>query len=1297
MLPAPVPRAPWSVGGGIVTSIVLCAALGLGCGKQADKQPGPVADGGAGADAPFGGLVRYTGALGPGDNLVTVMPGGYTGQICIGEAGCTANNLPKELPLADGTHVIYLPWTADLPRTTQNAGTITVSGVGTVVDLDDEAEKYFQPVVMTGTRTSELRARTVVVQLNRAGFAGHIDMYAAGTFVDGQATLIPSRVYGIYTAFSGSLTDDYVIDFSLDASGHVVVLNEAERQTLQESGPGSSTLVAQTVPITLVRNGWKEMFALYGSSDYFPADDVSSVHALKARRYSFYTPWSSHKTRGTAIQFASTYDLTVDGAGVMSLHPELEGFNFATRPGNTIAALTVPITIDMAGYRGPAVVIGIDNLTVEPMTVLLMRARRYDIRLWFTRQLDSWSEETSDEADITVHENGTVSVDGEALNSFEATGPDPTSPSVVRAKVKTIRYQTAGHPGALGVYGVAPLDPAGESILMMGRRYRMFAHFSWSLTSLEGFFSPEPDVTVSPGGEVTLSDDGAASFSWDAETSTFRPRTGVMTITPVGYSGPMSVYAHNSGPAGAPLQTTLQLGHRYRIDPTETLVAMSAEGVCSPASIPIPEGGSLRIDCRLSQGGPISCSGVAQGTPCDDGNACTEGTVCNGSGQCAGGSPRSCDDGRVCTVDSCAPATGCSFAVPSGGESCAPEAALLVVKTTAVLLSSDVLLRDRLQGLGFSVSTVGQGTAQTADADGKKLIVISGSVDPEVIAARFTAAPVPLLSLDRSSWDDLGMTPGASGGVAAQQDAVTIVEDRHPLAGGRAPGPVPIAASATSLGWGAPAASAFKVAAIAGQSDQAVIFGYEGGATMAAGTAPARRAGWLAGPAVPEALNVEGWRLFDAAVMWTAGRTGRGTDICLLPRAIRSAGRFDLKVARADPEWKSLIDGFAADPEIAPTLSVLASECGLDAVAQIDSIMIGWTGVGWLPFVNGAVEFGGVAQGTWDATRLRDCLNGARGEAAPTFAHGGVTVHGGDADHPFFALLNGTTLAFASTRPWITEVVDSFAAAPAAACSGGNPALAATLQRTDTGSALWLVGAFSAEDQAGLRDSEAIAWADRTTRMAATFKARGGLSVLLDLTTGQAGETDAVVTKATNLFARLPRPPAGILESLLTSTTVTRPAPTEARFRTALSLDQFRRLIGYATSTDDCVNGFAQAVRSFTPPAEHDGQSTLPGPRSFKIPPHLRVVEGNAGNHQATLTYRLGSEGAITCRYQGGGSSSHPTEPADVAAGQRYNLQSCSNGASAGALVRADWLRLHLEGADAQAGRAAVRAPLVCL
>jgi RHS repeat-associated protein len=64
-------------------------------------------------------------------------------------------------------------------------------------------------------------------------------------------------------------------------------------------------------------------------------------------------------------------------------------------------------------------------------------------------------------------------------------------------------------------------------------------------------------------------------------------------------------------------------------------------------------------------------SGVAAGTPCDDGNLCTQGGVCSG-GSCTAGTTPSCADTNSCTADTCEPVRGCRFA-PQVGAQCADD------------------------------------------------------------------------------------------------------------------------------------------------------------------------------------------------------------------------------------------------------------------------------------------------------------------------------------------------------------------------------------------------------------------------------------------------------------------------------------------------------------------------------------------------------------------------------------------------------------------------------------------------
>ncbi len=285
--------ANWFVG----VSVTICLAVVTGACGPGDQSDRPnLGDGGV-PDAEFGGLVKYTGALTGEENLVTISPGHseiagerYLGQICIENQGCQSNGQSREYALADGTHVIYFPYSSSLGAPTP-AATITVSNQGTALSINTEAEKYLEPPPPTEARKTTLTTKLVTVAINRGEFNGFLDLYGAGTFVgDDQAALIPSRIYDLYTAYASPLEGDrWEIPFSVHPDGHVSV-DQASTQRLILPGQGaqSNTLIAQTVSVKIDRNGF--LGALHGYSATFVNDEAK---LLKARIHTLYTPYAS--------------------------------------------------------------------------------------------------------------------------------------------------------------------------------------------------------------------------------------------------------------------------------------------------------------------------------------------------------------------------------------------------------------------------------------------------------------------------------------------------------------------------------------------------------------------------------------------------------------------------------------------------------------------------------------------------------------------------------------------------------------------------------------------------------------------------------------------------------------------------------------------------------------------------------------------------------------------------------------------------------------------------------------------
>lgn len=115
------------------------------------------------------------------------------------------------------------------------------------------------------------------------------------------------------------------------------------------------------------------------------------------------------------------------------------------------------------------------------------------------------------------------------------------------------------------------------------------------------------------------------------------------------------------------------------------------------------------------------------------------------------------------------------------------------------------------------------------------------------------------------------------------------------------------------------------------------------------------------------------------------------------------------------------------------------------------------------------------------------------------------------------------------------------------------------------------------------------------------------------------------------------------------------------------------------------------ASRTYTGGASGTGTTEV-GRRTFEsaidleIPSSLPVVIGNAGNRLTELRYFTpGNPDPVVCRYRGGASQRNPTTPEDLALGEQYTFESCSNGTVAGATVRAKGLALRVRnGASSQ-------------
>jgi len=199
----------------------------------------------------------------------------------------------------------------------------------------------------------------------------------------------------------------------------------------------------------------------------------------------------------------------------------------------------------------------------------------------------------------------------------------------------------------------------------------------------------------------------------------------------------------------------------------------------------------------------------------------------------------------------------------------APVVPALYVKSPTS--GDEKFLKRHFAALGYALTVKTDAAVVAADATGKALVFVSASASASALGNKLQGVAVPVVTAAQANYGALGMTGSVLNtdyGFTPNQTQVQILNASHPLAAGLS-GTQTVATTVTGdYGWGAPGPAAVKVASIVGFSYGATIFGYEKGAAMVSGTAPARRAGIFPNLTTTGAFTTEGWALFDAALTW---------------------------------------------------------------------------------------------------------------------------------------------------------------------------------------------------------------------------------------------------------------------------------------------------------------------------------------------------------------------------------------------------------------------------------------------
>ena len=237
----------------------------------------------------------------------------------------------------------------------------------------------------------------------------------------------------------------------------------------------------------------------------------------------------------------------------------------------------------------------------------------------------------------------------------------------------------------------------------------------------------------------------------------------------------------------------------------------------------------------------------------------------------------------LCILASFNTACGSSdFTEDVGEVESALSGTVLLVASSTTLSSADNAVRNRLQGLGFTVQVKAASATTSADATGKALVVVSSTVSPSSVGTKFRDVTVPVLTWEAEIYDDMQLTPAGNFGTRSSQRNLTITSPGHPMAAGLS-GTVVATSSTRNFSWGRPAAAAVRIASLATSPVEPATFGYDAGSSLANGQpAPARRVGLFLSDTTATALTTNGWLLFDEAVEWAVGGAQTGTNVVAL-------------------------------------------------------------------------------------------------------------------------------------------------------------------------------------------------------------------------------------------------------------------------------------------------------------------------------------------------------------------------------------------------------------------------------
>lgn len=198
--------------------------------------------------------------------------------------------------------------------------------------------------------------------------------------------------------------------------------------------------------------------------------------------------------------------------------------------------------------------------------------------------------------------------------------------------------------------------------------------------------------------------------------------------------------------------------------------------------------------------------------------------------------------------------------------------ALLIVKyTDGNIDSNDVSIIKKIEKTGLTITVVNQDSIKLTDTNGIDLICISTSVDQDSIGDFYTNMNKPLITFEYYMQPYLNMTDTLyDTDLGSENDFLVgdITNETHEVAAGFS-GTITLFNSLSHFDWGVPSTDADIIVSQPGNPNRAMVYCYDEGSAMVSSVAVAKRGAFLYWSQNVEAINNNGWEIFNQLLIWS--------------------------------------------------------------------------------------------------------------------------------------------------------------------------------------------------------------------------------------------------------------------------------------------------------------------------------------------------------------------------------------------------------------------------------------------